>query len=300
MSSGEAEFYGAVRGASAGLGMRALYSDIGYALPLRLWTDSSAAIGIASRQGLGKLRHVECTSLWLQQRLRHKDLEIRKIAGESNPADLYTKFIESKVKIEQLLNLFGAEFRDGRPEAAPGLRRGIVEAGICNSDDFEFVGGKEALLHDTSILPHLMTAEDIEQHFPSAEVKPLADGEADVRPEEELRDPGPRGHLRLAPAFFRPNSDEYSPARVYIVESEENDEEDTQPQRIAARRRKPRARRAARTSSGERSASAVRGTTRLRGASAGTTRFERTANSSGRNANLSTDARLDAVRGGGA
>jgi hypothetical protein len=45
MSSGEAEFYGAVKGASAGLGMRALYKDIGYDLPLRLWTDSSAAVG---------------------------------------------------------------------------------------------------------------------------------------------------------------------------------------------------------------------------------------------------------------
>ena len=33
MSSGEAEFYGAVKGASAGLGMRALYKDIGYDLP---------------------------------------------------------------------------------------------------------------------------------------------------------------------------------------------------------------------------------------------------------------------------
>ncbi len=68
MNSGEAEFYGAVKRASTGLGMRALYRDIGYDLPLRLWTDSSAAVGICSRQGLGKLRHLECTSLWIQQR----------------------------------------------------------------------------------------------------------------------------------------------------------------------------------------------------------------------------------------
>ena len=69
MSSGEAEFYGAVKGASTGLGMKALYRDIGYALPLGLWTDSSAAVGICSRQGLGKLRHLERTSLWIQQRI---------------------------------------------------------------------------------------------------------------------------------------------------------------------------------------------------------------------------------------
>ena len=111
MSSGEAEFYGAVKGASIGLGMKALYRDIGYAMPLRLWTDSSAAVGICSRQVLGKLRHLECTSLWIQQRIRHGELEVRKIAGEVNPADLYTKHLESKAKIEQLVNLFGAEFR---------------------------------------------------------------------------------------------------------------------------------------------------------------------------------------------
>ena len=110
MSSGEAEFYGAVKGASAGLGMRALYKDIGYDLPLRLWTDSSAAVGICSRQGLGKLRHLECTSLWIQQRIRHGELEVRKIAGEFNPADLYTKHLESKAKIEQLVSFFGGEF----------------------------------------------------------------------------------------------------------------------------------------------------------------------------------------------
>ena len=85
MSSGEAEIYGAVKGASAGLGMRALYKDIGYDLPLRLSTDSSAAVGICSRQGLGKLRHLECTSLWIQQRIRHGELEALKIAGSSTP-----------------------------------------------------------------------------------------------------------------------------------------------------------------------------------------------------------------------
>ena len=123
MSSGEAEFYGAVKGASVGLGMRALYRDIGYDLPLRLWTDSSAAVGICSRQGLGKLRHLECTSLWIQQRIRHGELEVRKIKGECNPADLYTKHLESKAKIEQLVGLFGGEFRGGRAEAAPQLRQ---------------------------------------------------------------------------------------------------------------------------------------------------------------------------------
>ena len=59
LSSGEAEFAGVIRGAGQGLGYQALLKDVGIELPLRVWTDSSAAIGICSRQGLGKLRHLD-------------------------------------------------------------------------------------------------------------------------------------------------------------------------------------------------------------------------------------------------
>ena len=57
----------------------------------------------------------------MQQRIRHGELEVRKIVGGENPADLYTKHFESKAKMEQLGNLFGGEFRGGRAEAAPQL-----------------------------------------------------------------------------------------------------------------------------------------------------------------------------------
>ena len=60
LSSGEAGYYGVVRGAGIALGIQALYRDIGLALPIRVWTDSSAAIGTGGRQGLGKLRHLLC------------------------------------------------------------------------------------------------------------------------------------------------------------------------------------------------------------------------------------------------
>jgi hypothetical protein len=53
LSSGEAEFYGLVRAAGIALGHKALMHDLGLEVPCRVWTDSSAAIGICSRQGLG-------------------------------------------------------------------------------------------------------------------------------------------------------------------------------------------------------------------------------------------------------
>ena len=54
-STGEAEFYSVLRGSGQGLGYEALLLDLGVEVPLRVWTDSSAAIGICSRQGLGEI-----------------------------------------------------------------------------------------------------------------------------------------------------------------------------------------------------------------------------------------------------
>ena len=58
LSSGEAEFYGVVNASGVALGHQSLMRDLGYEIPVRVWTDSSAAMGVCQRQGLGKLRHV--------------------------------------------------------------------------------------------------------------------------------------------------------------------------------------------------------------------------------------------------
>ena len=55
LSSGEAEFYGLVKAAGAGLGHQSIMKDFGLHTPVRVWTDSSAALGISTRSGLGKL-----------------------------------------------------------------------------------------------------------------------------------------------------------------------------------------------------------------------------------------------------
>ena len=124
LSSGEAEFAGVIRGAGQGLGYQALLRDLGVDLPLRVWTDSSAAIGICSRQGLGKLRHLDTHTLWIQQAVRTGKVDLRKVAGELNPADLLTKHSLSRARVEMLSELFGCRFLGGRSESAPALRRG--------------------------------------------------------------------------------------------------------------------------------------------------------------------------------
>lgn len=124
LSSGESEFYGVVKAAGVGLGYVSLLGDVGIKLPLRVWTDSIATLGICGRQGLGKLRHIDTQCLWIQQRVRDGTFSLYKVRGEDNPADLFTKHLVGSDRIEKLLGLFGCKYMDGRPKLAPALRDG--------------------------------------------------------------------------------------------------------------------------------------------------------------------------------
>ena len=65
LSSGEAEYYAALKGASCALGFKAMLKDLGIDSKIIPYTDSSAARGIIHRAGLGKLRRLETGCLWL-------------------------------------------------------------------------------------------------------------------------------------------------------------------------------------------------------------------------------------------
>jgi len=123
LSSGEAEFYGLVKASGIGLGFKALLEDLGRDLPVTVWTDSSAAIGVVGRQGLGRLRHLDTHSLWVQQAVRSKRIAVRKVRGDDNVADLFTKHLTSRDRISYLLSLLGCHYLDGRASCAPALRR---------------------------------------------------------------------------------------------------------------------------------------------------------------------------------
>ena len=53
LSSGEAEYYGVVKASGIALGQQSLMLDLGMKVGVRVWTDSSAAMGICGRSGLG-------------------------------------------------------------------------------------------------------------------------------------------------------------------------------------------------------------------------------------------------------
>ena len=91
LSSGEAECFAVVSGVAEGLGMVPLAGDLGWGARVILWTDSNAGRAICGRKGLGNLRHLETKWLWVQDVVRSGRIKVRKVAGESNPADILTK-----------------------------------------------------------------------------------------------------------------------------------------------------------------------------------------------------------------
>ena len=120
LSSGEAELSGICKGASQGLVLQALCKDLGVDVQLVVLTDATAAIGMCRRRGLGKIRHLAVADLWIQDRVRRRDFELKKTPGKENPADLLTKHLEHPLMVKHL-SFMGLHPETGRAESAPAL-----------------------------------------------------------------------------------------------------------------------------------------------------------------------------------
>ena len=88
LSSGEAELGEICRGASIALGLQSIACDLGFSLNIEILTDATAAIGICRRRGLGKIRNLHVSDLWVQDRLKKGDFNLTKVPGAENLADI--------------------------------------------------------------------------------------------------------------------------------------------------------------------------------------------------------------------
>ena len=139
-------------------------------------------------------------------------MELRKVKGECNPADLFTKHLPSGVKIVDLLSLLNCVSSSGRPSAAPALK--TVSSSSNNSptavlsvlpsdssiehivyhgrvfpcSEYEGQRLPEAYGHDESILPH--QHEDLEERFPRAHVPVAADADEILSEPDSLEQRG--------------------------------------------------------------------------------------------------------------
>jgi hypothetical protein len=120
LSSGEAEYYGIVKGASQSIGIREIMVDLGITKQIVIKTDASAAKGIANRAGLGKLRHLETNLLWIQERVATGELLVNKVAGTTNIADTLTKHVDGN-DLNQHISWVHASVLSGRHDIMPNL-----------------------------------------------------------------------------------------------------------------------------------------------------------------------------------
>ena len=100
LSSAEAELVALSKLAMEVLGVRSTAVEwcvIDEQVACKPYTDASAALSIATRQGAGKMRYINVSSLWLQEKSLLKVLQYEKIKGEDNPSDGLTKHVRQEL-----------------------------------------------------------------------------------------------------------------------------------------------------------------------------------------------------------
>ena len=86
--------------------------------------DASAALGIIGRTGLGKLRHIDTSYLWLQQDCIKRKLKLNKVKGTENPADMNTKGLSGD-EIAKYIRMLNMKHQEGRSELAPEVHQAL-------------------------------------------------------------------------------------------------------------------------------------------------------------------------------
>ena len=139
--------------------------------------------------------------MWVQDNVRTGAFAVRKVAGEVNPADPFTKHLPSRDEIHQLAALFGCECREGRAASAPLLRPHDVDrqkdGHLSDNDPPPSFTLAEAHIHDLSVLPHMHSEGDIEKMFPKIEAAPETASSRDWIPEDEDPAVGPARARRV-------------------------------------------------------------------------------------------------------
>ena len=118
LSSGESELAAIIKGAGEGLGFQSSLRDFELAIPLELYSDATAAIGMCKREGLGRVRHLSTADLWIQQLIRHDRIRLFKCPSIENPSDMCTKGL-GRDRIVSLMQMVYYQLQGGRSPLAP-------------------------------------------------------------------------------------------------------------------------------------------------------------------------------------
>ena len=112
-----------VGGVSEALGIKALAKDWGVEYDVVAMCDSSAALGIVGRKGVGRIRHLDVGAMWIQNLKEGGGFDVRKVKGTENPADQMTKYLNAE-EVERGVEMLGMKFREGRAEGSVRVAEG--------------------------------------------------------------------------------------------------------------------------------------------------------------------------------
>ena len=85
---------GIVDGSALGILTMHMCKEMGLTINVDVETDSTAAIGMCSRTGVGKTRHIQVRWLCIQDAIRDKVVRLQKVKGNENETDMGTKDLD--------------------------------------------------------------------------------------------------------------------------------------------------------------------------------------------------------------
>eukprot|EP00971_Amphidinium_carterae_P342746 6482167-Amphidinium_carterae.1 len=137
-SSCEAELYAACGAMQEALMIRSLCLELKVPCRVTLYSDSSSARSIIHRQGLTRCKHIDIKYLWLQEVLSTKQMELKSVPTQANPADIGTKRLPSG-RLRELASKCG--LRMGSPDAVVWNLVDECQGRICSSPCVLMVSG---------------------------------------------------------------------------------------------------------------------------------------------------------------
>ena len=166
LSSGESEFIAMVGGGTEAVYLKECLEFLvgeSSSIDAVLRSDSAACRGISQRIGCGRIRHLDCGLLWLQDAVRRKIMRPAAISGQKNPADIGTKPLAGP-RLRELLCRAGAISEDGEKYGEAEMDDAEQRANVrqlMKSGSFSSSNAKK-LLPVLLILAQVFTAEGYE------------------------------------------------------------------------------------------------------------------------------------------
>ena len=120
LSSGESELARIVTGFCEALGAKSISKDVGQEVEGVMFTCSSGALSMTGRVGAGKIRHLDTSMLWVQQKQARGEVEFQNVLGANNVAYQRTNNVDQIVRNKHMLQI-GFRHVEGRAKKAVEL-----------------------------------------------------------------------------------------------------------------------------------------------------------------------------------